>query len=185
MPERLWITWEVQRRNRSMSKVLGAELYELVLVAPFWWRYPVLVIKTINLIWRTRPQIIFSQNPSLVLAAVSVLMGKLLRTSVVIDAHNAGLFPAENRSPWLNKLARVINNRADMVIVTNSALKDYVENGCGRAYVFPDPIPDINASAGLLSAVLISFLSVVGLKMSPIKRCCWQPVSLRRRYISL
>ena len=70
MPERLWITWEVQRRNRSMSKVLGAELYELVLVAPFWWRYPVLVIKTINLIWRTRPQIIFSQNPSLVLAAV-------------------------------------------------------------------------------------------------------------------
>ena len=72
MTRRIWITWEVQRRNITMSKILGASLHEFIVDAPAWRRYPVLIARTIRLIWRTKPEIIFSQNPSLVLAGLCV-----------------------------------------------------------------------------------------------------------------
>lgn len=143
MPKRLWITWEVQRRNRTMSKMLGASLHELILDVPAWRRYPVLIVRTIGLICRTKPEIIFSQNPSLVLAGLSVLMGKLLGCPVIIDAHNAGLYPLEGRYTLLTKLATFINRHASMVIVSNDQLKQSVEISGGTAFSIPDPIPEI------------------------------------------
>lgn len=143
MAKRLWITWEVQRRNRSMSQMLGAQLHEIVFEASAWCRYPVLIVRTIALIWRVRPEIIFSQNPSLVLAGLSVTIGKFLNTPVVIDAHNAGMFPLEGKSKVLNVLAKYINNGAASVIVSNVKLQAYIEENGGSAYVIPDPIPTI------------------------------------------
>ncbi|MDH5767195.1 MAG: hypothetical protein OEZ38_14365, partial [Gammaproteobacteria bacterium] len=144
MSKRIWITWEIQRRNRSMSKILNASLHELVFEAPAWRRYPVLIVKTVALIRKNRPEIIFSQNPSLVLAGLTVFVGKLLSIPVIIDAHNAGLFPLEGKIPLLNKIAAHINNQAYMVIVSNDKLKDYVQNRGGKAFVVPDPVPEIN-----------------------------------------
>lgn len=147
MQKRLWVTWEVQRRNRSMSTMLGATLHELVLDAPSWRRYPVLMVRTIWLYARSRADLIFAQNPSLILAGLTVLMAKLMRTPVIIDAHNAGLFPLEGRSRLLNALARRINNMADRVIVSNAQLQHFVENSGGKAAVIPDPMPDITCGS--------------------------------------
>lgn len=143
MSKRIWITWEVQRRNRSMAGALNATLHELVLNATAWQRYPVLILKTISLVWRTRPELVFSQNPSIVLSVLMITLGKILSIPVVIDAHNAGLFPAEGKYHLLNKVASFINNRALFVIVSNLKLKAYVEENGGSAFVIPDPIPEM------------------------------------------
>lgn len=143
MVKRIWITWEIQRRNRTMSEMLGARLYEIVLNAPAWRRYPILAVRTIRLVLQQKPELIISQNPSLVLAALAIFLGKVLGISVVIDAHNAGLFPCEGKSRLLNKIAQWINNCACIVIVSNAELQSYIELSGGRAFVFPDPIPEI------------------------------------------
>ncbi|MFK5951354.1 MAG: hypothetical protein QM500_21575 [Methylococcales bacterium] len=129
-----------------MSAMFKAALHELVYDAPAWRRYPVLIVKTIAVIRKNRPEIIFAQNPSLLLAGLSVLLGKLFSIPVIIDAHNAGLFPLEGKSKGLNQLASFINNRAATVIVSNDKLKDYVQNSGGRAFVVPDPVPTITCA---------------------------------------
>lgn len=148
MSARIWITWEIQRRNRSMSKILNASLHELIYDGPFWRRYPVLAIRTIGLIMRNRSSIVFAQNPSLMLAVLSVSLGHLFNISVIIDAHNAGLYPLDGRSRLLTKIATWVNRHASMVIVSNDSLKATVEGYGGKAISIPDPIPDIDCKQG-------------------------------------
>ncbi|MDH5710697.1 MAG: hypothetical protein OEZ15_03405, partial [Gammaproteobacteria bacterium] len=105
--------------------------------------YPVLIIKTSRLLYKTRPGIVFVQNPSVVLTMLVLLISRILRYQVIIDAHNAGLFPLEGSKGWLNKIAMRINKSASVVIVTNDELKQYVEDNGGKACSIPDPIPEI------------------------------------------
>ena len=148
MEERVWLTWETQRRNRTLSAALGARLFELDLRAPRWVRYPWLVIQTLWILATTRPRIIFAQNPSLILAGLAASYGKLFSIPVVIDAHNAGLFPLEGKSRMLNGIARVCNGMSTIVIVSNPELKELVEARGMQAVAIPDPVPDINSHSG-------------------------------------
>src|SRR5262245_25632217 len=93
--QRIWITWETQRRNRTLSEKVDAELYEIDIHAHRLLRYPLSLIKTLAILLRRRPRLLFVQNPSLVLALFAVIYGRVFCKLVVVDAHNAGLFPAE------------------------------------------------------------------------------------------
>jgi len=90
---------------------------------------------------RERPRVVFAQNPSLALALFLACCKPLLGFRLVIDAHNAGIRPAEGRSSLLNLLARAAIRRADLNLVTNDALLEVVRDAGGRGYVLPDPIP--------------------------------------------
>lgn len=154
-----------------MSGVLGATLYEYTCDSYFWIRYPLLIMKTVRLIWMSRADIIFAQNPSIVLAVLSIFMGRLLGKKVIIDAHNAGIFPLEGRSKWLNRITNFINKKANMVVVTNDYLKEYIEKSGGVAISIPDPIPDLNCH---------SEQAVVDDKFRILYVCSWakdEPVS--------
>lgn len=138
---RLWLTWERQRRNRELSQALGAELIELSCDRRLL-RYPLLAWKTLAVVLRSRSEVIFGQNPSLVLAALLVQLRRLrLINRLVIDAHNAGLFPREGRSPCLNRVARWVQRGADLTLVSNEGLERLVRGNGGRAFSLPDPIP--------------------------------------------
>lgn len=140
--ERLWISWETHRRSRSLSEALGAELEEICYSeSNFLVYYVISVMKTIVLILRRNPSIIFAQNPSLVLALVVTVYGKISRRLVVIDAHNAGLSPAEGRTIVRQYLADWIVANSDLTIVTNEALAKSVLEKRGIAAVLPDPLP--------------------------------------------
>lgn len=147
MSERLWITWEHQRRNRSLSARLNAELVELNYDLPRWIKHPWMAIRTVALLMVRRPQVLFAQNPSIVLSSLAVIYGKLSRCTVVIDSHNAGLFPLEGRNTALNRVARWILRWADLTLVTNDNLRRYVEQQGGRSVVVPDPLPDFSVTA--------------------------------------
>jgi len=143
MSNRVWITWEVQRRNRTLSAELGADLRELVFKGRRLLRYPALIARTASVIFRERPSILFVQNPSMILALFAVSSRFFFRSPVVVDAHNAGVFPFEGKKGWANMVTGFILKRADLTIVTNDNLAAHVSSSGGRPFVLPDPLPSI------------------------------------------
>ena len=143
---RLWITWNTQRRNETLSDALGASFVEFKSSASNFIRYPYLSFKTLLLLNDFRPNLIFAQNPSLFLAGLVSFVGKLFKIPVIIDAHNAGIYPLEGRSNLLNYVALKINSLADIVIVSNDNLREYLGHAGIVSFSIPDPIPVIKSS---------------------------------------
>lgn len=146
--EKIWITWENQRRNRTLSSKLDARLYEIVCNRSRLVRYASSMIKTLKIISAHKPKILFVQNPSIVLTIYCLLIRNLFGYKLVVDAHNAGLFPREGKNPLLNVLARVLARRADFLIVTNANLAGIVKDWGGRPVVLPDPMPALEGFPG-------------------------------------
>ena len=144
MAKMIWVTWETQRRNRSLSGALGAKLFEFDLRMAAWRRYLVAAHRTIKVILVERPQVIFVQNPSLVLAWLGVSIGRVLGIPTVVDAHNAGLYPFDGKRGWANRMARHVLRGATVTLVTTAPLRQYVERSGGAAFVLPDPIPELD-----------------------------------------
>lgn len=142
MAKRIWITWENQRRNRTLSNALKAALFEFDVRSNKFVRYLISVAETLTVFIKEKPDLIFVSNPSILLAFIAVNFGKIFNVSVVVDAHNAGIFPFEGTNSWANKIAFYLMRNADITIVTNERLADYVFNKGGKSFVLPDPIPE-------------------------------------------
>lgn len=142
MTKRIWITWETQRRNRTLSRELGARLFEFDLKANRYARYLIAFGKTLAVFIKERPAQIFVQNPSLVLSFIAVSYGQLLNIPVIVDAHNAGVYPFDGRKEWANRIAVYIFRHAAFTIVTNEALAMHVRGRGGRPAIVPDPLPE-------------------------------------------
>lgn len=152
MAESVWITWENQRRNRELSEALGVRLFEFAEIDEIrnvLVKYAKGAAKTLRVLFRERPTLIYCQNPSIVLAFLIVLAKPFNKAFVCVDAHNVGLFPREGRSAVLSAVARFIQRRADLTLVTNEALRRHVEGNGGRAFVLPDRIPRIETGESL------------------------------------
>lgn len=145
MTKLLWLSWEDHRRNRSVAAHFDAELYELagMLRQPRLIRYLFNTIETIRIYRRRRPRTVICQNPSSVLALLTVLLRRRFGYRVGLDTHNAG-FAIDPWSPWyLKRLAVWLQRRADFVIVHNDALKAALEHRGGTLIALPDPLPAI------------------------------------------
>jgi len=142
MGNRIWITWENQRRNQTVSKAVGAKLLQFDIKLNRLMRYFFASAKTIFAIMSQKPTVIFAQNPSLVLSLLVVKYGNIFGIPVIIDEHNAGLFPLGGRRWWANKIALHILKNANLTIVTNENLQRYVEQRGKRSFILPDPIPE-------------------------------------------
>ena len=143
MTDRIWVTWENQRRNVSMSQAVGSELHVLLSDGGRFLRYSRLIYKTITLLKKTQPSVVFCQNPSLVLSVLLCLLKKRFNYILVVDEHNAGIWPLEGRYILLNKMAHYVLNKADIAIVTNRQLKDSIGQVGAKIVVIPDPVPDV------------------------------------------
>lgn len=141
MTERIWITWENQRRNHSLSSELKAKLFQFDFKGNRIARYAKSIAYTLVTFAREKPKIIFVQNPSFVLAFLAVNYGRIKKIPVVVDAHNAGVYPFDGKYSLLTKIAKYLFRHAALTIVTNRALSDYVEHSGGAAIVLPDPLP--------------------------------------------
>jgi glycosyltransferase involved in cell wall biosynthesis len=142
----LWVTWETQVRNRSMSSELGARLVEIEVAGSALKRYAACILRTLPWLWRWRSSVVFVQNPSIVLATLAVVLRPLLRYRLIMDAHNAGIYPAEGRRGQLQSMANWLLARVDVVIVTNTGLAERVRDLGGRPFVLPDPLPAMTPS---------------------------------------
>lgn len=137
----VWITWENQRRNKGISLELGFQLCEIICSNTRVIRYLTSLLKTTFILIKEKPDIVVAQNPSVILAFFVVLLKHVFHYKCLIDAHNAGLFPCDNKVKILNICSKTIQKLADITIVTNNQLADIVKNNGGSAIVLPDRIP--------------------------------------------
>lgn len=142
--DRLWISWENQRRSLTLSAYFGCALE--VIERKGALRYLYCSRRTIAVLIALRPKVLFVQNPSMLLAAISVLWGCVTDAYVVVDRHSTFLLGRESEhsiSLWLFRVLNRFTLRfADLTIVTNSYLGGLVEAAGGRPFVLPDKIPD-------------------------------------------
>lgn len=157
-----WITWESQVRNRSLSRSLGAELFELAEEKPRLLRYFLLSLKTIPILFHKKYKVIFTQNPSFFLSLLNVLAAKITGKIAIVDAHNAGIYPASGKHRALTVLNDFILRNANFVIVSNSRLAKAILAKKGQPFVLPDPIPviDQGVANGLPKGANFCFLFI-------------------------
>jgi len=127
-----WITWEVQRRNRSITQVLGLPLHEIVMPRP---RYIRSAVATLTILPRYDRVVV--QSPSVALA---VLATGLCPRQTLIDCHSTPVEQAE-AGGWIGRLSGWALRRARAVIVTNPGMQVRVERWNPNVYVLPDRIP--------------------------------------------
>lgn len=142
MKKTVWITWEHQPRNRSMATMLGADLYAIVYKGGRLRRYLFGTRKTIGLLIREKPDVVFASNPSIVLNYLLLTLRLLFRYQFVTDAHFVGVI-ACNGGFLFQKALDLCNRWADLVIVTNQNHLSYVESIGGKAVICEDPLPDL------------------------------------------
>ena len=139
----LAITWFQHRRMEGLCAGLGIELHTLISPYRGLRRYAGLARRTFGLLRSRRPKLLLVQNPSLVLAAFALAVRPLFGYRLVVDAHNEAVEPYINRKAWFLRLTASLLRRADATIVTNRWLGQLVEAAGGRAFVLPDPVPEV------------------------------------------
>jgi hypothetical protein len=142
VPRTLALTWEQHRRTRELCDWLGLPLHELTFDAPRLKRYARLSARTLRLLARHRPKVLYVQNPSLVLALLALTARPFLgRYKIIMDAHNEAVTPFTHAYWPVTSLARCALRAADVTIVTNAALAAQVRQLGGTPHVLPDRLP--------------------------------------------
>ncbi len=147
----IWITWEVQRRNRVLSQALGLKLFEFAELhsgkgVKKYLKYITGPMKTIGVLLRERPSLVVCENPSIVLAFMMILIKIITGLPVIVDAHYAGIFPLDGNNRFLMWVSKFIQKHATAVIVTNRNHKGIVESNGGKGVILQDMVPHIDRS---------------------------------------
>lgn len=152
---RLWITWEVQRRTTELARHLDLRLVRLLHDGPRWRRYPVLLAATLRELVRSRPKILFVQNPSMMLTAFACILRPVFRYGLVVDRHSNFMFGRTQgilKSSFL-AVSDFTLRHADLTIVTNDHLSNIVYEKGGRPFVLQDPFPKLSSNSNVSNRV--------------------------------
>lgn len=145
LSNRIWITWETQTRNHSLSAHMDATLFRKDPKLIPLLRYPYLIFWTVGLLLRNNAKIVFAQNPSLILSFLVIVFGKFfLKKHVIIDSHNIALEPIHGFWRFLEIIRKFVIKNATYTIVSNSELTKIILAHGGTPLVLPDPIPELN-----------------------------------------
>ena len=157
----LWITWYPHRRTTGLCAAWSIPLEVVTSRHTGLRKRAAQAIKTLRLLRRNRPDVLFSQNPSLGATVLVLLARPWFRYQLVVDAHNEGVRPFNRSGKWIHWLTEQLLKRADFTIVTNAALVQDVRLAGGRPLILPDalPIPPPGAAAprvGSADVIVIS-----------------------------
>lgn len=136
----LWLAWERHRRSRELAAAFGAPLREIVFGGPRPLRHLLAGATTLAALARSRPRVLFVQNPSVFLAALAVAVRPLFHYVLVVDRHSNFRFD-DTDAGLFNLISNYSLRRADLTIVTNDSVAALVEAKGGRAFVLPDRLP--------------------------------------------
>ncbi|MBJ6137691.1 glycosyltransferase [Marinobacter litoralis] len=145
----IFLSWEIHTRSRSISRELGVPIFEVVHDNFFLIRYYRSIIETFRILKKEKPNIVIFQNPSIVLAVFILVYSRFSKLDLVMDAHNAAIFPLEGKFWLLNKLCSVLISKVKLTIITNQFLIESIKDRGGRPFVLEDPIPKLDVSKGV------------------------------------
>ena len=164
--KRLFIGWAPHnRRSQLLAEKLTADLHMLnrlkhrsPLHAPL--KYPWLALDTWKLLTRTRPQVVFVQNPPPLLPLVVWLYSLRHPLAMIIDHHTAAFGKAWF---WMLPAQKFLTRQAKLNIVTNDRWQTLIKSWGGEVMIlddvptqFPDGKPyPVNGQANI--AVISSF----------------------------
>lgn len=135
------IAWApYNRRSQLLAKQLGADLhlvhyfeYQSPRYAPV--KYPLQMIKTLHLLWRTRPQVVVAQNPPF-LCGLAVYLYSLTRpVRYILDWHSAAFGRAWS---WAAPMQRFLARRAAVNLVTNEHWRSRIASWGAPARILID-----------------------------------------------
>lgn len=147
-PDKVWISWERQRRSIELSEFFDSELHIIIYEGHFLIRYLKSSIATILILLRKRPKILFVQNPSIMLAVLAVLLKKIFGYLLVVDRHTNFKFDKRklNKIKW--KIFWCLSNFtlrfADYTIVTNKPLQRIINHIGANGLVLQDSFPNMH-----------------------------------------
>jgi len=148
LQKRIWITWETQRRSIELAKKFGCDLH--LIEHKGIMRYPLSVFRTASILNREKTDVLFVQNPSMVLAVLACIFKLIFRYFLVVDRHTTFLLDKNYKNiPWVllfKFLSRFTVRYADITIVTNRQLADMVKKLGGAPYILPDMVPFLSES---------------------------------------
>lgn len=151
--KKVWIAWEQQRRSIILSEEFECQLFLYTrehqnLLA----RYARASLATVAYVRRSRPDIVFCQNPSMILAVLLSILKPIFRYKLIVDRHSNFMFNNSRkfRKTLFMGLSAFTVKAADLTIVTNERLKNkYIEQFGGLCKVLPDKIPDMSTGVQL------------------------------------
>jgi glycosyltransferase involved in cell wall biosynthesis len=103
--------------------------------------------RTLAILRRERPSVVICQNPSIVLSLYLLLLRPFLGFKLAVDAHYGGVV-SWTGSQAVQRVLNHLNRNVDLVIVTNANHANHVRQVGGRAFVCPDPLPDLSRYEG-------------------------------------
>lgn len=148
--DKVWITWERQRRSVELSEYFGCHLFivnhdDRGTIS----RYYKCLAETLHIIFKVRPKYLFVQNPSLILALECVFLRPFFKYTLIVDRHTNFKFDKRKLKSLKWKMFWLISNitlrYADYTIVTNKQLQRIVNRIGGNGLVLQDKFPDMSS----------------------------------------
>jgi glycosyltransferase involved in cell wall biosynthesis len=137
----VWISWERHRRTLELSNFLNITPIIFTLNLPRIIKHPYLLLKSAIFLIKNRPQVLFVQNPSILLTVLACFLQPILKYRLIVDTHNAGISPDSILVKKYGFLFEYFQHKADLTIVTNKSLADIVSHNGGKPFILPDKLP--------------------------------------------
>jgi hypothetical protein len=136
----MWISWERHRRTLELCDYLDIKPTIYDNDFPFWFRYIYNSIKSWISVHAAKPEVLFVQNPSIILTFLACMLKFFYNYKLIVDAHNIAIIQ-ENKHKYICSIYRFLQRKSDLTIVTNKALADLVVKNGGKPFILPDRIP--------------------------------------------
>jgi len=150
-----WITWEDHRRSRELAAAFACDYIPLASNRGYALRTLELGWRTVRVLMKRKPRLLFIQNPSLMLAALACAMKPLLRYALIVDRHSnfelRTLTPPAPVRFVFDRLSRWTTRCADLTIVTNETLRVLADSWGGRGIILQDKLPTLGAAPAPLA----------------------------------
>lgn len=144
--KRVWISWSCQRRSAELSKAFSTVYYYFDdHPGNRLKRYLFNIPRTVRIINRERPNLLFAQNPSLFLVMLAALLKPVYRYVLVNDLHTPYIKLKEPLRSLFWAMQRFCVSRSDLTLVTNEGMQNLFARGATA--VLPDKLPEIHASS--------------------------------------
>ncbi len=155
----IWISWHYHRRSDFLAREFGCDYYHFGTSARNRLaRYLQSIGKTVKVIRSRRPEVLFVQNPSIVLVSLAVFMKPFFRYILVNDLHTPYITLPGIISNIFWAVQRFCIRHAEITVVTNESFRKQLD--MDRVMILPDAMPefDIDQQAGPLEGTNILYV---------------------------
>jgi hypothetical protein len=142
--ECLALAWFYHRRFESLTAPLGIPRVVLSTRARKPFREILLSLRTMRLLWTSRPKVVLVQNPSLVCTLLIALLRPFFGYQIVVDAHGDAVVPYAHNWKIVRAVTFFLLRYAQLTIVTNLGLAARVRAHGGRPFVLCDNLPTVS-----------------------------------------